>query len=80
MTNPQYPADRFHAEFVKVIDESPLTTYGIGHRWAAETDEDPGVLRKRVDRWKANQPKTIRDLISLMDALGYDVRIVRRGL
>ena len=72
------PTKEFHDEFVKIITGSKLTSYGIGHLWAAETDEDPMALRSKVDRWKAKQAKSITALILLLDVLGYTIRLEKK--
>ena len=72
------PTEEFHNEFVKIIRGSKLTSYGIGHLWAAETDEDPMALRSKVDRWRVKQTKSIKDLILLLDVLGYQLILVKK--
>jgi hypothetical protein len=72
------PSDRLHSKFLEISKNSNLTDYGIGHFWSAETDENPRTLTQRVQTWRKKQPKTLRDFVSLMDVLGYDVILKKR--
>lgn len=74
----QYPHDRFHAALIDAIDghgDQRLSNRRLGHIWAAETNEDPAVMARRIDRLRRGLPKSAIDIISLLDALGYRVEI-----
>ena len=74
----EFPSDRFHRKMVAAIESSGRTHYGIGMFGSAEIGEKPGTLTKKLDRWVKKQPKTITDMICLLDSLGYDVEIRKR--
>jgi hypothetical protein len=76
---PIFPCDILWNQFKAAIVETGHSYRRIGHYWAAETDEDPTVLSQRISAWVKAQPKSIRDFVSLMDALGYEVLIKRKG-
>lgn len=78
MSKKESPSDRFHRQMVAAIESSGQTHYGIGQFWSAEIDDNPGTLTKKLDRWVDKQPKTITDMICLLDSLGYDVEIRKR--
>jgi DNA-binding response OmpR family regulator len=71
----QYPHERFHARLIEILDEGGESNRRLGYIWAAETDEDPSILARRVDRLRRGLPKPAIDLISLIDALGYRIEI-----
>lgn len=71
----QYPHQKFHAALVAAIDEKGESNRRLGYLWAAETDEDPATMARRIDRLREGLPKPAIDIISLLDALGYRVEI-----
>jgi hypothetical protein len=74
----QAPIKDFTIAFKDAIVKSGMTHYGIGHMWAAETDESPNTLRVRVDSWVRKLPKSICGMILLLDCLGYRLRIEKK--
>jgi hypothetical protein len=72
------PADRLHKQTLQAIGS--VTDYGAGHIWAAENDKDPKLLMERVRTWRVKLPKSIADYAELLDALGFDVVIIRKPL
>lgn len=77
MTNPLTPADRLHQQTLQAIGN--LTDYKIGHMWAAENDRNPNTLMDRSRDWRLRQPKTLADFAEMMDAIGYEICIVKKS-
>jgi hypothetical protein len=73
-----YPADLFHQSVVRAIVASNETPARLGHLWSAENDANPRTNEQRIRRLVDALPIQVTDLISLMDALGYDVEISNR--
>jgi hypothetical protein len=67
------PSDRFHQSIVNALNKTELSNRAIGLIWSAETDEDPAVCARRVDRLREGLPMQVIDLVCLMDAIGYQV-------
>jgi hypothetical protein len=72
------PHDRFHQSIVKALDKTELSNRGLGRLWSAETDEDPAVCARRIDRLREGLPMQVIDLVCLMDAIGYEVVLKKR--
>jgi hypothetical protein len=75
MEIPEYPHDRLHQEIVQALDGSRLTTVGLGRVLGAETDLAPKTCEQRIRRLRSGLPIQVIDLVSLMDAIGYEVAI-----
>jgi hypothetical protein len=75
----KYPHDRLHAAIVKALDDSGFTAYGLGIMLSAETDEAPRTCEQRIRRLRdQGLPIQAIDIVSLMDAIGYDVVLKKR--
>ena len=74
----KYPHDRLHASIVKALDASGFTTAGLGMVWSAEVDEAPRTCEQRIRRLREGLPLQAIDIVSLMDAIGYDVVLKKR--
>jgi hypothetical protein len=72
------PADLFHRSLVQAIVESNKTPTRLGHIWSVENDVNPRTNEQRVRRLIDALPIQVTDLISLMDALDYDVLLKKR--
>lgn len=73
--NIQYPYDRFHDRLIEILNECGESDRRLGYLWAAETDEDPATMARRINRLREGLPKPTIDIISLLDAMGYRVEI-----
>lgn len=78
MPDPIYPADRFHAEIIQALDASGLTTVGLGRVLGAETDLAPRTCEQRIRRLRLGLPIQAIDLVSLLDAIGWEVVLRRK--
>ena len=72
------PAEEFQDEFVQIVRNSEMTSYAIGQLWSAGTEGDPMALRSKIDRWTVRQTKSIRDLVLLLDILGYRLTLQKK--
>lgn len=75
----EYPSDRFHEAFNEAIASTGLTPAQVARHWSAETDKDPLAMQMTLGRWAKRLPKTIVDLVSLLDALDFEIIIQRRS-
>jgi hypothetical protein len=73
-----YPSDLFHAALSEAIQASGYSPTGLGQIWSAENDINPRTNEQRVRRLLEALPIQVVDLISLLDAIGYDVTIKKR--
>jgi hypothetical protein len=77
MDKTQSQIAELQAQFESAIGSQ--TDYQLGQMWAAETDENPIATMARARRWRIQLPKSIIDFVLLLDALGYKIKIERRG-
>jgi hypothetical protein len=73
-----YPHDRLHQAIVTALDKSGLTTAGLGMILSAEVDAEPRTCEQRIRRLREGLPMQAIDLVSLLDAIGYDVVLKKR--
>lgn len=78
MDNPQYPHDRLHRQIIQALDTSGLTTVGLGRVLGAETDLAPRTCEQRIRRLRSGLPIQAIDLVSLLDAIGWEVVLRRK--
>lgn len=74
----EYPSDRFHESFKAAIASTGMTPAEIARAWSAETDKAPLAMQMTLGRWTKALPKTVIDLVSLLDALDFEIVIQRR--
>jgi hypothetical protein len=77
----EYPHDRLHKKIVEALDASGLTIVGLGRVLGAEVDLAPKTCEQRIRRLREGLPIQTIDLVSLMDAIGYEIVLKKkRGL
>ena len=64
-------------ELRQILNEQNLKIYGAAQIVAAETDEPLKTVHDRISRFLKKEPKTWSDLRVLLNALGYEVQIVK---
>jgi hypothetical protein len=74
----QYPHEKFHESVKNVMVSSGLTIAGLGRILSAENDKDPRTCEQQIRRLEKLLPYPVIELISFLDALGYDVTIKKR--
>ena len=62
------------------IADSPLNDSEIGLLWADRYGGTPRTLAQRVTQWRSyGLPLSIMNLVQLLDLLGYELKIEKRG-
>lgn len=63
----------------EILDELNLTPFGAAHLIGAETDESIKAINTRLRQCLAREPKAWQEVDSMLKALGYEIRIVKKG-
>ena len=74
----KYPHNRLHSAIVTALDKSGLTTSGLGMVLSAEVNALPRTCEQRIRRLREGLPMQVIDLVSLLDAIGYDIVLKKR--
>jgi hypothetical protein len=63
----------------EILNDCRLTTWGAAHVIGAETDEPIKTINARWARWVKRAPESISILAADLEALGYELRIVKKS-
>lgn len=74
-----YPHEKFHDSIKSAMLTSGLTIVDLSRILSAENDKDPRTCEQNIRRLKTRLPYPVIELISFMDALGYDVILKKRN-
>jgi hypothetical protein len=75
----QYPHDLLHQSIVNALADSRLTTTGLARILSAENDKAPRTCEQQIRRLEKRLPMPVIELVSFLDALGYDVILKKRS-
>lgn len=78
MHKTNFPPDRLHRAIVDAINSKKLTDAGLGAVLSPEIDESPRTCAQRVRRLKGGLPLQVIDLSLLLDAIGFELRVVKK--
>ena len=78
MKNAQTPSEQFHADFLGTVFEPTLSSYRMADLWSDQSSGDASDLRRKLLRWKRRFPRSISAFVSLLDALGYRLKIEKK--
>ena len=71
---------KLQTQIWKAIEASPLKDSEIGGLWADRYGGTPHSATQRVYQWRSyGLPLSIMNLVQLLDLLGYELKIEKRG-
>jgi hypothetical protein len=73
-----FPHEKFHEAIKTAMLSSGLTIAGLGRILSAENDKDPRTCEQQIRRLEKRLPYPVIELVSFLDALGYDVILKKR--
>lgn len=78
MINHQHPHDRFHQSIVEALESSGFTIAELGRNLSEKNGKDPRTCEQQIRRLEKRLSVPVIELISVLDAFGYDVIIKKR--